>query len=72
VLLALRDFIQDQQRVSIEQLSREFRVAEEALEPMVALWIKKGYVRRSNSADDCTLACRTCQPRRLVYYEWLQ
>ncbi|MCR9192635.1 MAG: FeoC-like transcriptional regulator [Gammaproteobacteria bacterium] len=72
MLLALRDFIQAQQRVSMEQLSREFRVAEEALEPMVALWIKKGRVRQSNHADDCAIACRGCQPRRLVYYEWLQ
>lgn len=73
MLLALRDYIQRYQVVSAEQLTREFHIAAEALEPMLGLWIKKGNIRATDDKKSCGTKCQSCQPRpRTVYYEWVK
>lgn len=71
MLLALRDFIQRHQVVSAEQLTREFRIAFEALEPMLGIWINKGLIKPTNNDKNCGSGCQSCKPRRqLNYYVW--
>jgi hypothetical protein len=71
VLLALRDFIQQHRMVSAELLSREFRIAPEALAPMMAVWINKGLVRRQDDPAGCGTSCRSCAEKNIVYYAWV-
>lgn len=69
MLLAIRDFIQAHIVVSSEQLCREFRLATDALEPMLEIWINKGILRKM-SAKNCGGGCRTCHASAILYYEW--
>jgi hypothetical protein len=70
VLSAIRNFIQIHRVVSVEQLSREFCIAIEALGPMLEIWVNKGYIRKSNQKENCGTGCRSCYVQRVVYYEW--
>ena len=69
MLLAIRDFIQAQGTVSNEQLSREFRIATEALQPMLAFCVAKGLIRLLNPRKSCGSACQSCPSLRIDYYE---
>lgn len=68
MLLALRDYIKKQGVVSASQLARAFGLDEEALEPMIAIWINKGCVKR-HSKLNCGAACARCQ-KPPVYYQY--
>ncbi|MCX7091204.1 MAG: FeoC-like transcriptional regulator [Legionellales bacterium] len=70
MLSAIRNFIQIHRVVSVEQLSREFCIATEALGPMLEIWVNKGYIRKSNQKENCGTGCRSCYVQRVVYYEW--
>lgn len=72
MLLALREFVQRHHVVSAEQLAREFKIAVEALEPMLNIWINKGLLKKTNKGDNCGSGCNSCKPkaRQLNYYEW--
>ncbi len=70
MLLALRDFIKRHQVVSTEQLGREFRIALDALEPILAIWIHKGSIRQAQDKKGCGTSCRSCRVQPIVYYEW--
>lgn len=71
MLLAIREFIQTHRVVSSEQLSREFRIAIEALVPMLEVWISKGVIRSAqtiNCGSKCQLSCRS---QKSNAYEWV-
>ena len=71
MLLAIRDFIKRYQVVSTEQLTREFRLAHDALLPILTIWVNKGLIRKLSADAKCG-ACRSCHPKRQAYeyYEW--
>lgn len=71
MLLAIRNYMQHHRVASTEQLSREFQIAAEALEPIMAIWINKALIRKLNQKESCGTSCRSCQPKPIVYYEWL-
>lgn len=71
MLLAIRKFIRTHRVVSSEQLSREFRVALEALSPMLEIWISKGVIRVAQTKS-CGSKCRlSCHSQKINYYEWV-
>lgn len=70
MLLAIRDFIQLHRVASMEQLSREFRIAAEALGPILEVWVRKGLIRKTNPKENCGSSCRSCVTGRAQYYEW--
>ena len=55
MLLALRDYITKEKHVSLEQLTRAFRVDKTALQPMLSVWILRGVIEEIQGA----LACGT-------------
>ncbi len=71
MLLAIRNYMQHNRVVSVEQLSREFRIAAEALEPIMAIWINKALIRKLSQKEGCGTSCRGCQPTPIAYYEWI-
>ncbi|MGV3740582.1 MAG: FeoC-like transcriptional regulator [Gammaproteobacteria bacterium] len=71
MLLAVRNFIQEQGVVSSEQLSREFCIALDALKPMLEICIHKGFIRSVNSKKACGSPCQSCPTQRIDYYEWI-
>lgn len=60
MLLQIRDFIHREQVVSIQQLSREFHVEEQALQPMLDIWIRRGVIRECQEKISCQTKCFRC------------
>lgn len=74
MLLQIRDFIHQAGVVSTQQLTREFRLDEQALQPMLEIWIKKGVIRRCRlpQKSACQSRCFRCNENAPVYYESAQ
>ena len=71
MLLQLRDFIQREQVVSTQQLAREFHVDELALQPMLAVWIRRGIISQCDEKTACKSGCFRCHTKAPVYYQFI-
>ncbi len=71
-LMALRDYLQTKQRVSLTQLTIQFSEQDSVIEGMLQYFIRKGKVRQccydNRGCKGCPLQC-TKQPTTL--FEWL-
>jgi hypothetical protein len=63
MLLQIRDFIHRQQVVSVQQISREFHIDEQALQPMLDLWVNKGVIASIEKNTSCKTKCYKCGPK---------
>ncbi len=69
MLVAIRDFIQNQKMVTFSQLQREFNMGSEALEPILALLMQRQEIRQLD-VEYCKKQCQDCET--LQYYEWIK
>lgn len=70
MLLQLRDYIQRERVVSVQQLMREFHMDESALLPMLSLWVKKGVIEQHKDKEGCKSACSQCKSSTVVFYQF--
>lgn len=68
MLLQIRDFIFKEKLVSIQQLSRFFKLDEAALEPMLTLWVNKGVIRPCEAKVGCQARCFRCVTKRATMF----
>ena len=71
MLLQLRDFIYREQVVSLQRLSRVFHIDEQALQPMLDVWIQKGIIRQGDEKKACQSACFRCRTHAPVFYQFI-
>lgn len=71
MLLQIRDFIHREQVVSTQQLTREFQVDEQALQPMLDIWIRKGVIRQCQDKASCQSSCFRCSKKVPMYYQYV-
>ena len=71
MLLQIREFIQRERVVSTQQLHREFHVDDEALQPMLAVWVRRGVISKCDAKQDCTSSCLGCHTNRPVFYQYM-
>lgn len=69
MLLQLRDYIQREGRVSLQQLVRAFQIDENALLPMLNVWVQKGILSSQEHGKGCFSACGQCPKTKVVFYE---
>lgn len=69
MLLQVLDFIKQQGMVNTQQLTRHFKIDEQALQPMLELWVKKGMIRPCQQAIHCQSSCFKCRINAPGYYE---
>ncbi len=69
MLLQIRDYIQREHVVSTQQLSREFYIDEQALQPMLDIWVRKGVIKQCQEKAGCQSACMRCKINAPVFYE---
>jgi len=72
MLLQIRDYIQRQQVVSTQQLTREFHVDEQALQPMLAIWESKGVISKCQEKVTCKSSCFGCGSNVPVFYQFVR
>ena len=70
MLLQIRDFIHREQTVSTQQLAREFHLDEQALQPMLDLWVKKDVIRAHQETKACQGGCFRCNTTAPMYYHF--
>lgn len=71
ILSELRDYIRQQQRVSLKDLALHFQVDADALRGMLNKWVSKGKVRRHRAGGEaCGTSCCQCDPLLTEIYEW--
>ena len=71
MLFKIRDFIQREHVVSTQQLSREFHLDEQALQPMLDIWVRKGVIKPCQKpvGMDCQGGCRQhCNINVPIFY----
>lgn len=68
MLIALHRFIKKEGVVSTQQLIREFAIDEQALKPMLALWLKKGCIIKCRQPLNCGSSCSGCKTA-VEYYQ---
>ena len=69
MLLQIRDYIQREQVVSTQQLSREFHVDEQALQPMLDIWVQRGMIRQCEEKAACKSSCFRCNQNAPIFYQ---
>ncbi len=69
MLLQIRDFIRQSQVASTQQMAREFHVDEQALQPMLDIWVRKGVIERCHEKVACASACKGCKTSTPVFYQ---
>lgn len=69
MLLQIRDYIQQGGVVSTQQLTREFRVALSALQPMLDFLMGKGLISKCNQQSNCQSSCFKCRSQPIEYYQ---
>lgn len=67
MLLQIREFIQREQVVSTQQLTRQFMMDEQALQPMLDIWVHKGIIRVCEEKQNCKSACFKCKTKPSFY-----
>lgn len=71
MLLQIHDFIQREQVVSTQQLAREFHVDEQALLPMLDIWVNKGAIEICQEKAGCHSPCSRCKTNAPVFYRFI-
>ncbi|MGL5741179.1 MAG: FeoC-like transcriptional regulator [Legionella sp.] len=71
MLLQLRDYICREGVVSTQQLTREFRLDLQALQPMLDLWMNKGVIRKCQEQKNCQSTCFKCRTHSPEYYQYI-
>ncbi|PPC91301.1 MAG: sugar metabolism transcriptional regulator [Methylobacter sp.] len=72
ILAELRDYLKQQQRVTLSDLVNHFHIEANALRGMLAKWIDKGKLRKTGLESNCGTGCCKCDPALTEIYEWLE
>lgn len=67
MLNAIREYIRQEKLVSQEQLSREFDINDNVLEPILLLLVERHEIQKIEG-DLCGKRCQDCAGP--IYYEW--
>lgn len=71
ILSDLRNFMQENRRVTLNDLVLHFQVDANALRGMLNKWINKGKVKHSPAGSNCGTSCCKCDPLLTEIYEWV-
>lgn len=69
ILSELRDYLKQQQHVTLHDLVLHFKCDADALRGMLSKWISKGKVKKST--PNCSTGCCKCDPTLTELYEWI-
>lgn len=71
ILSDLKRYLQQRERVSLNELSIHFNTDADALRGMLGKWIGKGKVRQLAANSSCGTSCCKCDPTLTELYEWV-
>ncbi|ATA24154.1 hypothetical protein BIY26_01205 [Brenneria goodwinii] len=70
-LIELRDYVRQQKKVSLQDISSAFHTDPGVIEGMLDIWVQKGKIRlhQAESGGKCGSCC-SCDKGLSQYYEW--
>ena len=71
ILSELRDYLKQNRRVHLTDLSNHFDTDPSAIQGMLEKWIGKGRVRKVPVSSACGTGCSKCYPAHIQVYEWV-
>jgi len=74
MLLQLRDYLAKEQYVSLDQLTRVFKIDKTALLPMLDVWVSRGVFQVDGVGEEktaCATACGGCGGDTPKYYRYV-
>lgn len=71
ILSELRDYIKQNKRAHVTDLSNRFDLDPGAVRGMLGKWIGKGRIRKIPISPACGSGCCKCDPAQLEIYEWV-
>jgi putative ferrous iron transport protein C len=72
ILADLRSYLQEKQRITLNDLVVHFQIDADALRGMLHKWAQKGKVRLiANGGANCGTSCCKCDPLLTEIYEWV-
>lgn len=71
MLLAIKDYMRERERVTLRELAIRFESDPDAVRAMLDKWIEKGKVVKCDgyACNDCSTHCTTAQQEEA--YEWI-
>ncbi len=70
MLTEIRAYLQERGQAPLADIARHLDVTPEVARDMLALWIRKGKVRRMVATPSCGTSCSQCDPATTEIYAW--
>lgn len=71
ILSELTNYLAEQRRAALIDLSHHFRSDPEALRGMLSLLERKGRIRKLPTGTPCSSGCGKCDSASIEIYEWV-
>jgi len=71
ILSALTQYLAEQKRVALTDISYHFDSDPQALRMMLSMLERKGRVRKLPAGTTCGGGCSKCDPASIEIYEWV-
>ena len=71
ILTQVRDYLKQKGQAPLRDMALEFGIDQDALRPIVELWITKGKVVKLPEGSACGGGCNGCEPQTIELYQWI-
>jgi len=71
ILTQVRDYLKQKRQAPLRDMALEFGIDQDALRPIVELWITKGKVVKLPEGSACGGGCNSCEPQTIELYQWI-
>ena len=71
ILTQVRDYLKQKGQAPLRDMALEFGIDQDALRPIVELWITKGKVVKLPEGSACGGGCNSCEPQTIELYQWI-
>lgn len=71
ILSELKEYLSANRIVSMDMLIKHFAVGKEVIDELLAVWIRKGNVRKIEVTDGNSPKCAKYYPSPAELYEWI-
>ena len=72
ILSELKGYLQERRQATLSDMALHFRAQPDAIREMLAVWERKGRVRRLPAPVGCGGSCTQCAPGAAEVYVWVE
>lgn len=72
ILSELKGYLQERRQATLSDMALHFRTQPDAIREMLAVWERKGRVRRLPAPAGCGGTCTQCAPGAVEVYVWVE